>query len=203
MKNRIVIFSWLVFTGLLLFVVQSNAQQKQSQPKAKSATSGTPSEQNQVPTSNIKALSDDVLGGYYYGSALDMARAAELNHYPNPEYVLQLETQLKITPAQRQILASIAGSTRGQAMQAGLSVIEMEAAIDSIFAMGKAKEYQANVSSLVNDISRVQGVLRFLHLNAHIETRDVLTSEQIALYEKLRFAKTFKPQPAANAATKR
>jgi len=40
--------------------------------------------------------------------------------------------------------------------------------------------------NLVKEIAEYQGELRLVHLNAHIQQKDILTPEQISVYDRLR-----------------
>jgi hypothetical protein len=40
--------------------------------------------------------------------------------------------------------------------------------------------------TIVGDIAELQGELRFTHLNAHLETKKILSPQQVAKYDELR-----------------
>jgi len=52
-------------------------------------------------TPEIKSLSAAEVQGYLEGREMGLAKVAELNGYPAPAHVLELATQLQLTPHQR------------------------------------------------------------------------------------------------------
>src|ERR1700739_313168 len=52
-------------------------------------------------TLEIKSLSAAEVQGYLEGREMGLAKVAELNGYPAPAHVLELATQLQLTPHQR------------------------------------------------------------------------------------------------------
>src|SRR4051812_3345086 len=49
----------------------------------------------------IKSLSADEVKDYLAGKGMGMAKAAELNEYPGPLHVLQLASELNLSPEQK------------------------------------------------------------------------------------------------------
>src|ERR1700722_7440616 len=56
---------------------------------------------------SIKALSDEDIAALRKGEGMGMAKAAELNGYPGPAHVLELASQLALTPDQVQQITAI------------------------------------------------------------------------------------------------
>jgi len=70
------------------------------------------------------------------------------------------------------------------AVQLGKLIVEKEKGLDNLFAKQKIDEPQLQV--LVSEIARLQGKLRVVHLKAHLQMKQVLSSQQIDKYDELR-----------------
>lgn len=113
-----------------------------------------------------------------------MAKAAELNHYPDPKHVLDLAKELNLTQSQINATKKIFDLMKEEAIHIGKKIIENEKLLDQLFSSNKADE--STVRNLVEEIAEYQGELRNIHLNAHIKQKEILTPEQISTYDKLR-----------------
>jgi Spy/CpxP family protein refolding chaperone len=75
----------------------------------------------------------------------------------------------------------------------GKRIVEKEKLLDSLFAAQKISEVQ--LRSLAEEIARLQGELRFTHLRAHLEMKQILSPQQTAKYDALRgYGKGATPQ---------
>ena len=135
-------------------------------------------------TRRIKAMSQAEIDGYLRGEGMGLAKAAELNHYPGPKHVLDLAEQLALTPAQKQKTEEIFTAMKNEAVKLGKQLIEKEKELDRLFAAGEANPML--LESLVMEIGKIRAKLRYVHLNAHVAQRAVLTQHQLNLYDKLR-----------------
>src|SRR5690606_22793354 len=135
-------------------------------------------------TSAIKALSDAEVQGLLGGAGMGFAKAAELNSYPGPKHVLELAEPLALTDEQRQQTEAIRAAMLAEAVPLGALLLEKEQALDALFADGNADA--ASMQALLAEIGALQGQLRAVHLQAHIEQRTVLTDEQVHQYNRLR-----------------
>jgi hypothetical protein len=113
-----------------------------------------------------------------------MAKAAELNDYPGPKHVLDLAMQLKLTESQRQKFQAIFDQMSAAAKPLGMELVERERVLDQLFA--KREITPDRLAAATSAIAELQGRLRSVHLVAHLETRALLNSDQIARYEQLR-----------------
>jgi len=132
----------------------------------------------------IKALSPDEVTAYLEGHGMGFAKAAELNHYPGPKHVLELAEKLKLTQEQISETQAIYDKMHSEAIHAGNEIIAHEMNLDSSFAAGTINDAQLAV--LVNEIARLQGEARIIHLRAHLSMKKMLTPAQIGEYDKLR-----------------
>lgn len=120
------------------------------------------------------------------GEGMGLARAAELNGYPGPKHVLELKGSLTLSKAQETQVESIRQQMLDAARPLGRSIVEAERALDEAFKAGRMTE--ADLSERISAIARLQGQLRHAHLRAHLQTKVLLTREQIARYDELRRA---------------
>ena len=132
----------------------------------------------------LKALSAEDVTAYLEGQGHGFAKAAELNHYPGPKHVLELAGPLGLSDAQRARVKASFDSMHAEAVRLGREVIEAEKALDALFAGGAAAP--ETLRAAVTLAARLQGELRAAHLLAHLETKAVLTPEQVVQYDRLR-----------------
>jgi Spy/CpxP family protein refolding chaperone len=132
----------------------------------------------------IKALSPAEVDDLLAGRGMGFAKAAELNHYPGPRHVLDLGESLALTPGQRVRTERLFAGVQAAAQELGRRLVAAEAALDALFAAGRADE--AAVADRVGEVARLEGELRRVHLSAHLEMRRLLAPEQVALYDRLR-----------------
>lgn len=153
-------------------------------PSALGAQEAAPSPYAGLETREIKALSAEEIRGLRQGEGMGYALAAELNGWPGPKHVLDLADSLDLTTAQRDRIETIRSGMSERARSLGDALVEAETRLDRLFASGTPAPDQ--VESRVAEIARIEGSLRTVHLVAHLETRGVLTGEQVARYDALR-----------------
>jgi Spy/CpxP family protein refolding chaperone len=132
----------------------------------------------------IKALSDEDIRDLLEARGMSLAKAAELNSYPGPLHVLQLANQLGLSDAQRQATDSLYANMQQRAVSIGRKIIAAERALDRAFVEDGIEP--AMLRSQVGAIATLQGELRAVHLETHLNQRSLLTPEQIARYDVLR-----------------
>ena len=132
----------------------------------------------------IKALSDADVAALRNGDGMGLAKAAELNSYPGPRHALDLARQLKLSEGQIREVNAIYERMRSAARPLGAAVLEREEALDQLFANGKITPDR--LSAEISAVGDLQARLRAVHLVAHLETRAILSAEQVAQYNKLR-----------------
>jgi Spy/CpxP family protein refolding chaperone len=132
----------------------------------------------------IKALSAEQIVQYRSGEGMGFALAAELNHYPGPKHVLDLATALELSGEQLVEVTRIRDAMQADARRIGEWIIGRERRLDHAFAAGTVDD--ATVRARVDEIARLQGELRYVHLRAHVAVRRLLTAEQIRLYDAMR-----------------
>ncbi len=133
---------------------------------------------------SIKALDnqrvDDLLEGRGSGYAL----AAELNRYPGPKHVLDLAEDLTLTEEQEETVRAIFTEMEAEVRPMGRELVDLEERLDRSFRDQTIDEDQ--LTRLTDEIAAVEGGLRNAHLSAHLETKGVLSQEQVEEYDRLR-----------------
>jgi Spy/CpxP family protein refolding chaperone len=132
----------------------------------------------------IKALSSEEVKQYQSGAGMSFALAAELNRYPGPLHSLELADRLKLTGPQRTALQLLMDNHKAEARAIGARVVESERELDALFRSGTvtAGELRAKVAAT----GALRADYRLSHLETHRRTRELLTPEQVALYDRLR-----------------
>lgn len=132
----------------------------------------------------IKALSPQEISDYLSAKGMGLAKAAELNGYPGPAHVLEFAAQLDLTPEQKIQTELLFKKMQARAIPFGKELVEEERALDRLFA-SRAVNSQSLGQSLAR-IGRLQGQVRQVHLDAHIEQTALLTAAQVEKYNRLR-----------------
>ncbi len=134
----------------------------------------------------IKSISDEDLislkkggGGIFGGLGL----SAELNNFPGPIRVLRFEKELKLSDEQRKKIQQIADEKQREATSLGEEFIAAEKHLDSHFVNESVSSME--LKDLIDRSAEIFGRLRYCHLISHLKTKDVLSQEQIDLYNKI------------------
>jgi hypothetical protein len=134
--------------------------------------------------SDIKTLSAEEIQALLSGQGMGLAKAAELNHYPGPRHVLDLAAQLQLSETQRVETQKIYDRMHQEAVRLGALVVDKEKELEHLFATQAV--HSDTLQSLTKQIAQLQGDLRLVHLQAHVEMKRVLSREQIDTYDALR-----------------
>lgn len=132
----------------------------------------------------IKALSAKEIEDLAQGRGMGLAKPAELNRYPGPIHVLELAREMRLSAEQRDGLEASRSRMSAKAKALGADILHLERELDTAFARRKIDS--ARLNDLTARIGARQGTLRAVHLEAHIETAALLSSEQISTYDALR-----------------
>lgn len=133
---------------------------------------------------DIKALSPQEVDDYLRGRGLGYAKAAELNRYPGPRHVLDLSAQLGLSDEQIVRTEAIFSAMEKKAIELGRELVSKEQTLNEAFAAGVIDA--DSLQALVSEIGELDAQIRFVHLNAHLQQRALLTQHQIKLYDGLR-----------------
>lgn len=132
----------------------------------------------------IKTLADEERQALLNGQGMGLAKAAELNHYPGPRHVLDLAAQLQLSAAQRAETQQIYDRIHQEAVRLGTLIVDKEKELDHLFATQTV--HVDSLRNLTKQIAQLHGDLRLVHLQAHVEMKQVLSGEQIDQYDALR-----------------
>ena len=132
----------------------------------------------------IKSLSSEQIEGYLAGHGMGFALAAELNGYPGPKHVLELESELDLSDDQRTGMSEIFGSMESAAKTLGEELVAAERKLDATFSSRSISKESIEVMTV--EIGRIEGRLRAVHLAAHLEAKALLTDDQTREYASLR-----------------
>lgn len=133
---------------------------------------------------DIKALSQQEVTSYRNGEGMGMARAAELNHYPGPKHVLQLSRELDLNEMQLNKTNTLFESMQSRASALGHDLIAAEIELDRAFSEQTVND--KNLNQILQQIGQIQAQIRYVHLQAHLEQRNILEPEQVEYYDRLR-----------------
>lgn len=165
-------YRMLALTSVLLACPPSHAQAQ---------AHGTHSPHAGLETRQIKALSDDDVTGFLAGRGMGLAIPAELNRYPGPRHVLDLASELQLSPEQDTAIRGIFEAMQERASALGHEYVALERELDRQFASRTVDEDR--LLRLTTDIGRVLAEKRFMHLRAHLQTTALLTPEQVRQYD--------------------
>ena len=132
----------------------------------------------------IKSLSESDSDELENGRGWGLAKAAELNGVPGPAHLLEMKTEIGFSQEQLGQIEILYQEMQQQAIPLGVKLIEYERALNTHFANRTISEEL--LREMLEKIAKVQEQLRYVHLSTHLKTPDILTAEQIDLYNKLR-----------------
>ena len=135
-------------------------------------------------TRPLKALSDEQIADLKAGRGMALALAAELNGYPGPSHVLELQGELGLTDAQRARTQQLFDAMKAETIPLGQQLIAAETDLDRQFATHVITRPSLDATTV--KIGATQAQLRAAHLKYHLSMLDVLTPQQIRRYGELR-----------------
>ena len=132
----------------------------------------------------IKSLSESDIEELKAGKGWGLAKAAELNGVPGPSHVLEMKAEISLSETQEEKIAMIFEKMQQQAMQLGTQLIEKERELNAAFASREIDTER--LKELTSELGKIKAGLSYTHLAAHLETKTVLTEQQIQQYNELR-----------------
>ena len=136
---------------------------------------------------DIKSLSDNDVQSLQNGTGEafgGLAKLAELNGYPGPRHVLDMASELQLTDKQRIEIELIYQNMSNIAKSIGAAIIDIEQDMDGAFANNTIT--QENLKLMLDKSAELYGQLRFVHLSAHLDTVQMLSIEQVQMYNNIR-----------------
>ena len=132
----------------------------------------------------IKALSKDQTADLQAGRGMSLSLPAELNGYPGPAHVLELATKLSLLPDQKEKIQNLFKTMQREARTLGEKIIAAEKDLDTLFKTKVATAQRVKEATMLS--AELQGHLREVHLRFHLLTTELLSKEQVQLYDKFR-----------------
>ena len=122
--------------------------------------------------------------GLLSGEGMGLASFAEMNSYPGPKHVLELKNQLGLTQDQEKKTETLMKGVQVSAKLLGAEIVGEEESLSKLFESGKITE--KILRARAERIGTLRGQLRFIHMQAHVKMKTVLSSNQIQRYTELR-----------------
>jgi hypothetical protein len=132
----------------------------------------------------IKSLSETDIAELENGKGWGLAKAAELNGMPGPAHLLEMKDEIALSTSQVGAIEDLYKEMKQEAIPLGLELIDLERKLNDHFA-NKTITVEL-LGAMLESIARVRKKLRYVHLSAHLKTPNIVTPEQIALYNQLR-----------------
>jgi len=132
----------------------------------------------------IESLSANDIKDLTLGNGMGLAKAAELNGYPGPKHVLEMQEELLLEKEQLTSIKLIFEEMKSQARSQGKIFISLEKSLNDHFS--NATITNDTLESTLKNISEAKNNLRYIHLSAHIKTTEILSKNQIKKYNQLR-----------------
>lgn len=132
----------------------------------------------------IKSFSAQEIQSLQDGGGMGFAKLAELNHFPGPKHVLDARDELKLSPSQLAATESLYEEMRRNAVVLGEELLLAESRLDQDFEAGTIRS--ESLHSALIEIGTIRARLRYVHLEAHLRQKQLLTAEQILKYDELR-----------------
>jgi Spy/CpxP family protein refolding chaperone len=134
--------------------------------------------------SPIRGLSTLEVQDLVNGRGAGYARMAELNSYPGPRHILDLNRELKLSSNQIFHIETVFKQMQADAKEIGQQIVNREKQLSAAFASGKINQTQMQAST--EELGKLYSQLRAIHLMAHLQIKPLLKPEQINNYNKLR-----------------
>lgn len=131
-------------------------------------------------TREIKSLSQADINELLRGGGWGLAKSAELNGMPGPSHVLDMASELGLSPEQIERTRGIRDAMRREAKALGERFVAEEAGLEKRFRAGDIAEPE--LVAKISEIEALRSKLRTVHLSAHIEMTRVLSAEQVKRY---------------------
>ncbi len=143
----------------------------------------------------IKSLSENDIKELKAGSGWGLAKAAELNGVPGPKHLLELQNEIDLSVNQIKKINALFDQMNTTAKALGTQLIQKEKELEDRFR--ESLPSKVELRELLGEIGEIRAELRYVHLASHLETPNVLTSDQIERYNQLRgYASS--PDPCEN-----
>jgi Spy/CpxP family protein refolding chaperone len=118
------------------------------------------------------------------GLGMGLATIADVNNYPGPKHVINLKTELNLTRDQLKKTEALDKVVSSSAVAKGGEIVLAEEELYRSFEAGTISEKALRLQ--LEQISKLRADLRFIHLQAHLRMKQILTPDQIKKYNEIR-----------------
>ena len=118
------------------------------------------------------------------GLGMGLAEIAEINNYPGPKHTLDLRNELALTRDQAKKTDALDKVVASAALAKGEEIVLAEEELSKLFEAGTISEKV--LRSKLEEIGKLRADLRFIHLQAHVRMKQILTLDQVKRYAELR-----------------
>ena len=118
------------------------------------------------------------------GLGIGLAAIADVNNYPGPKHVINLKTELGLTRDQLKKTEALDKVVSSSAIAKGEEIVQAEEELYKLFEAGTVSEKA--LRSKLEQIGKLRSDLRFIHLQAHLRMKQILTPDQIKQYSEIR-----------------
>lgn len=118
------------------------------------------------------------------GLGSGLAVIADVNNYPGPKHVITLKTELGLTRDQLKKTEALDKVVSSSAIAKGAEIVQAEEELFQLFEAGTVSEKALRTN--LELIGKLRSDLRFIHLQAHLRMKQILTPDQIKQYGELR-----------------
>lgn len=118
------------------------------------------------------------------GLGMGLATIADVNNYPGPKHVIGLKTELSLTRDQLKKTEALDKVVSSSAVAKGEEIVLAEEELYKLFEAGTISEKALRLQ--LEQIGKLRADLRFIHLQAHLRMKQILTSDQIKQYNEIR-----------------
>jgi Spy/CpxP family protein refolding chaperone len=122
--------------------------------------------------------------GLLKGLGMGLASYAEENGYAGPKHVLELKDELGLTQDQLKKTEALQKMVAISAAAKGQQIVQAEEELNELFEAGTINGKVLRFK--LGQIGNLRADLQFIHLQAHLRMKQVLTADQIGRYKKLR-----------------
>lgn len=122
--------------------------------------------------------------GLLKGLGMGLAMIADMNNYPGPKHVIELKDDLNLTRDQLKKTEALDKVVSSAAVGKGGEIVQAEEELGKLFEAASISE--KSLRSKVEEIAKLRADLRFIHLQAHLRMKQILTPEQIKKYSEMK-----------------
>jgi Spy/CpxP family protein refolding chaperone len=122
--------------------------------------------------------------GLLKGLGMGLASIADRNNYPGPKHVLELKDDLNLTRDQVKKTEALDKVVSSSAVAKGEEIVQAEEELSKLFEAAAVSE--KTLRSKLEEIGKLRAELRFIHLQAHLRMRQILTPDQLKKYSEIK-----------------